>query len=202
MDAEIHDYWRNRLDEACAQRDELCDQLRDEIQRLQTRCNELAQINSMGRAAVAMDVRDFAVANSAVTPNGVTAVPLVPLVDFLHHYSNGLVPHLPREGKRSRTWEDELPEAAEQPYQQQPPPVASGFRLNHTPTTAQLLAQRNSNVVTTPSDSSPLVRCGQQMLLSQPLLGDTVDRKRRERDEHPTGDEVTQVRPWLFSRVP
>jgi hypothetical protein len=209
MEQEIHDYWQQRLNAEVGAREELCGHLRGEVERLQGRCHELASINSMGRAAVATDVRNFAVENSAMTPNGVAAVPLESLVDFLHAYTNGLVPQLPREQKRGRARDDE--EYGQQQQHWAPQATASPV----TPTVAQLLAQRNGHAQPpqaasqqqqqqqaaaaeqpsmVPEQAPPVApsRCAQQHL---------ADRKRRDRGAA-MEDEAGQVRPWLFSVAP
>lgn len=139
MDAEIHAYWQQRLNEACAQRDELCDHLRGEVNHLQNRCQEMAQINAMGVAKVCFDIHEFAYANAALTPNGTPALPLEDVINYLHQYSNGIVPHYVRQNKRDRGDEDEVMDYSSSSRVFQYPASA---RQPVTPTVAQLLAQR------------------------------------------------------------
>mmetsp|Transcript_53183 Transcript_53183/g.163648 ORF Transcript_53183/g.163648 Transcript_53183/m.163648 type:complete len:207 (-) Transcript_53183:141-761(-) len=206
MEQEIHEYWQQRLASEVASRDELCNHLRGEVERLQGRCHELATINSMGRAAVATDVRNFAVENAALTPNGVAAVPLESLVDFLHVYTNGLVPQLPREQKRGRDRDDDGEQWATDRAGPAPPMAPTGAPV--TPTVAQLLAQRHNqtthNNVSAPASAVSMpqqAQESQQQLVARCAQQHLADRKRRDRGDT-LDDEAVQIRPWLFSVAP
>ena len=98
MEDEIHAYWRNRLTAEMQQRDEIGVAQRDEIARLQGRCQELLTANTMATAAVTMEVRNWALANTAA--NG--TINAAALQQYLYQLSGGLLPALDNERKRVR----------------------------------------------------------------------------------------------------
>jgi hypothetical protein len=126
MDEEIHNYYRARLDEAIRQRDEMCEAQRQEITRLQGRCQEFALNESMRRAAIAFDIRTFVAQQGQAT--GTVAVDDV--LTYLHTYSGGLVAGPDRVRKRNRHLEQHeqpsmAPAVSPLPQQQHLDPVPS-----------------------------------------------------------------------------
>ncbi|RNF15431.1 uncharacterized protein Tco025E_05534 [Trypanosoma conorhini] len=120
MNAE--EYWRMKACEAVEEHHSMIQSQRDEIERLQRRCNDLLHERSMMRAAAAEDIRRFCVEHqrtqllqhfaagaagasagrlSAVSP--IDSIPLHLLLQFLHQYSAGMVPMTENiKRKRSR----------------------------------------------------------------------------------------------------
>jgi hypothetical protein len=216
MDSEIHEYWRRRLEDVCQDRDATLDQLREEISRLQQRCNDLASINAMGRAAVGFDVMNFASDNSiAAPPHFEAVVPLALLNEFLCHYTEGLVPY-DRNTKRGRD-QQALGHAMLAPRR-----VHTAPRQMHAPVTQRheaipmdSQAAPQSYIQTPAAQAVPLER-PTLVDLQQPVAASTstsschrqyvVNRALEQVVKRERGaamdDEVVQVRPWLFSRVP
>lgn len=215
MDFEIHQYWQNRLDEVCQSRDEMLDQLRDEISRLQQRCSEMSTINTMGKAAVGYDVMNFAADAAVLAPNGQKFVSLQALNEFLHNYSEGLVPY-ERPAKRGRDAMSlghdmfttarsadmpvvrpfPVPQTAAQAARHQPGSApAAAVEADDAANDEQVEVLEGNAVVEEPNAEKPQVAC---RLQHRRTLDQYVKRERGA----PMDDEVTQVRPWLFSRVP
>ncbi|KAF8289804.1 hypothetical protein TcYC6_0010050 [Trypanosoma cruzi] len=120
----VEEYWHMKACEAVEEHRSLIQQQRDEIERLQRRCNDLLHERSMMRAATAEDVRHFCVeyqrnqlqqhfaataASSTASAGRLSAVssvdsiPIYLLLQFLHQYSAGMVPMTENiKRKRSR----------------------------------------------------------------------------------------------------
>lgn len=104
------EYWRSRAMEATQEYEHILQSQRDELERLQRRCNDLLHERSMMKAATAADVRNFCLnyqadqqrKQSLTTTAAVEEIPLHTLMQFLHTYSNGLLPAPENKRKRSR----------------------------------------------------------------------------------------------------
>ncbi|ESL11280.1 hypothetical protein TRSC58_00973 [Trypanosoma rangeli SC58] len=113
----VEEYWHLKAREAVEEHRSLIQSQRDEIERLQRRCNDLLHERSMMRAATAEDVRRFCLEYQrnqllqqivAASPSGaggvgalagrqpavssIDTIPLHILLQFLHQYSGGMVP--------------------------------------------------------------------------------------------------------------
>ncbi|CCW71822.1 unnamed protein product [Phytomonas sp. Hart1] len=104
MNAE--EYWRLRVQETEGEYAQLIQSQRDEIESLQRRCNELLHERCLMKAQTAMEVRNFVVNFQGEQRGSLSAVDAIPtnvLLNFLHRYSNGLVPSPVNMRKRNRS---------------------------------------------------------------------------------------------------
>lgn len=224
MESEIHDYWRQRLEETCGARDEMVEQLREEVSRLQQRCSELSSINAMGRASVGYDIMNFVTDSASTLQDGTPVIPIEVLNEYLHHYTNGLVP-FERTTKRQRC-------AMQLGHNLDINPAASALgvrRVTKTMIPASIAPQLRAHQA--PAEShvqiSTAAEADAVSIQDEPECMDVVSHKESAQtagsalpcqlqhrrnlavEQHakrdrgaPMDDELTQLRPWLFSRVP
>lgn len=109
------EYWQSCAMEAVREYELVVQSQRDELETLQRRCNDLLHERSMMKAATATDVRNFCFNYQAdqqrkrglTSSSAVDSIPIHTLLQFLHTYSNGLLPAPENKRKRSRFREDE-----------------------------------------------------------------------------------------------
>lgn len=81
------DYWNRCAEGVIAEYEQLCATQREEIRRLQNKCQDLQLEKVMQRAAAAYDFKEYAVEHA--TPGGV--VPLGAVLSFVQTYSDGMI---------------------------------------------------------------------------------------------------------------
>lgn len=103
------EYWEMQQRKANEKNDEEKTVLLEEIDRLRDVCSQLKLEQSSKQAGCAFDFREFCMKNATKGQ-----VPLSSIMDFLHTYSDGLVPPEERQ-KRSRASEPRSPKPRPQP---------------------------------------------------------------------------------------